>query len=372
MRIGIMMRHMEGQIGGVATYTLEVLEHMFKIDSLNEFVLFYKTPPPRHQSFTRFPNVEEVVVRFPTKILWDQVAMPIKIREKRIDILFNPKLTVPILTSCKSVFVRTGGDWYAFPQNYPLLDRIYFTLAAPIYLHKAAAIVSISNCCTEQLLHHTSLNPKKLVTIYPGVAERYCVRHDEERLRFVKERYDLPDQFMLFVGKIYPMKNFARILLAFHEARKRRSFKFVFVGKPFLKYKKELRIIDNLGLEKEVIQVGWVPDEDLPSFYQLATFLSFPSLYEGFGFPIIEAMASGCPVLTSDRGGATAEVAGGAALLVHPTNVNSIAGGMYQMISDETLRQDLREKGLRRARDFSWENCSLRTLALLGSVAKEE
>jgi len=371
MRIGIMMRHMEGQIGGVATYTLEVLKHMFEIDSLNEYVLFYKTPP-RHQSFARFPNVEEIVVRFPTRILWDQVAIPIKIREKRIDILFNPKLTVPILTSCKSVFVRTGGDWYAFPQNYPLLDRIYFTLAAPIYLHKAAGIVSISNCCTEQLLHHTSLNPKKLFTIYPGVAERYCARHDEERLRFVKERYGLPDQFMLFVGKIYPMKNFTRILLAFHEARKRRSFKFVFVGKPFLKYKKELRIIDDLGLEKEVIQVGWVPDEDLPSFYQLATFLSFPSLYEGFGFPIIEAMASGCPVLTSDRGGATAEVAGGAALLVDPTNVNSIAEGMYQMISDETLRQGLREKGLKRARDFTWEDCSRRTLSLLERVAKEE
>jgi glycosyltransferase involved in cell wall biosynthesis len=370
MRIGIMMRHMEGQIGGVATYTMELLENMLKIDSLNNYVLFYKTPP-RHQSFARFPNVEEVVVRLPTKALWDQVAMPIKIREKRIAILFNPKLTVPILTSCKSVFVRQGGDWYAFPQNYPLLDRLYFTLAAPIYYHKAAAIISISNSCTEQLLRHSSLNPKKLVTIYHGVAARYFARHDEERLRFVKERYDLPDQFMLFVGKIYPMKNFTRILLAFHEARKRRPFKFVFVGKPFLKYKKELKNIDNLGLEKEVIPIGWVPDEDLPYIYKLATFLSLPSLYEGFGLPIIEAMASGCPVLTSERGGATAEVAGGAALLVDPTNVDSMAEGMCQMISNETLRQDLREKGFRRARDFTWENCARKTLALLERVSKE-
>jgi glycosyltransferase involved in cell wall biosynthesis len=370
MRIGVMMRHMDGQLGGVATYTLEVLEQMFRIDSRNEFVLFYRKAPPAEQSFSRYRNVEEVIVPTPTKILWDQVAMPLHAREKRIDVLFNPKLTVPIFAGCKTVFVRHGGDWLAFPQNYPLLDRIYFTLAAPFYYRKADAIVSISNSCTEQLVRHTSVDPKKLVTIYHGVPARYFGSHDEEQLRSIKERYGLPDEFMLFVGKIYPMKNFSRNLLAFNEARKRKPFKFVVVGKPFLKYKKELQLIGDLGLEREVLQVGWVPDEDLPCFYKLATFLSFPSLYEGFGIPIIEAMASGCPVLTSDRGGATAEVAGGAALLVDPTNVDSIAEGMCRMISDEALRKDLREKGLKRAGDFSWENCARSTHALLERVVR--
>lgn len=318
--------------------------------------------------YLNYPNVEEVCIKTRSNLFWDQIAVPLKAKEKNIDLIFNPKLSIPIFSSCKTVFVMHGGDWFAFPQNYTWPDRIYHNIFAPLYCKRSSAIISVSESATDDIVKHVKANPNKIKTIYHGVAEHFVPITDKAKLKSIKEKYRLPDDFTLFVGQIYPMKNFSRIIKAFSILTKKLSFKLIVVGKPALKYKKEIDLIPRLNLENDVSLIGWVPDEDLPALYNLATFLVFPSLYEGFGIPIIEAMRCGCPVLTSNRG-APAEVASDAALLVDPTDIYSIANGIYELIVNKELRETLIKKGFVRSKEFTWDSCARKTIALFESLS---
>jgi glycosyltransferase involved in cell wall biosynthesis len=370
MNIGIMLRHIESQRGGIGTYTVNLLRNLFPSDRENRYFLFYRNSAAIGR-YDGHPNVREIVVNSRTNLTWDQIAVPRAAKEHKIDLIFNPKLSVPIFASCKVVFVMHGGDWFVFPENYRFWDRAYHKLSTPAYFRRADSIISVSNSASADIVRHTGVDPRKLVTIYHGVGEHFSPIEDDRRRGTLRQKYNLPEKYLLYVGQIYPMKNFSGILKAFSALRKTVPYKLVVVGKPALKFEKELKLIDTLGLQEDVIRIGWVADEDLPAIYGMATALVFPSLYEGFGIPIIEAMACGCPVLTSNRG-ATAEVAGDAALLVEPTEVASISEGMHRLIEDADLRERLIAKGLRRCRDFTWENCAKRTIALFRKIEEAE
>jgi glycosyltransferase involved in cell wall biosynthesis len=365
MKIAIMLRHLETQKGGIGTYTFNLLRSIFEIDTENEYILFYQHPV-KSSVFANYSKIQEITIPSSSNLLWDQIAVPRRANELGIDLIFNPKLSVPIFSQCKNIFVMHGGDWFVFPQNYNLLDRIYHRIFAPLYFKKAVKVISVSKSATADILRAINVAPDKLITIYHGVADHFVPIHDIENLYRIKRKYELPDNFMLFVGQIYPMKNFGGILRAFSVLRAKTPCKLVVVGKPALKFKRELNLVSQLDLVKDVSLLGWVPDEDLPSIYNLADFLVFPSLYEGFGLPIIEAMACGCPVLTSNRG-APAEVAGDAAHLVDPTDIPSIADGMHELVMNAELRNRLKDKGFVRAQKFTWERSARKTINLFNS-----
>lgn len=361
-----MLRHIKHQRGGIGTYTTNLLKNIFEIDKHNEYILLYKMKEPP-MLYVNYPNIEEVCIPTGPKLYWDQIAVPIKAREKHLDLIFNPKLSVPIFSSCKKVFMMAGGDWFVFPHNYTWPDRIYHNIFASLYCKRANGIISISESATDDIVRHVNVNLNKIKTIYLGVGNHFRQIDDKAKLDGIKQKYDLPNDFMLFVGQIYPMKNFSGIIKAFSILTKKLPFKLIVVGKPALKYKKEIDLIPRLNLENDVSLIGWIPDEDLPALYNLSTFLVFPSLYEGFGIPIIEAMRCGCPVLTSNRG-APSEVAGDAALLVDPTDIDSIVNGMYELIVNKELRENLIKKGFVRSRKFTWDSCAKKTIALFESL----
>ena len=366
MKIGVMLRHIQKQRGGIGTYTNNLIEKLFAIDKNNQYVLFYKNENIKYFS-KLYPNVEEICINVPTKFIWDQISIPIKCKQENVDIIFNPKLSIPILSPLKKVFVMHGGDWIVFPKNYTIADRIYHNIFAGIYLRKADKVISVSKSASKDLIEHFKLKPEKIKTIYHGVGNNFFPISDTDKLQKIKKNYNLPDNFILFVGNIYPMKNFKGIVRAFSKIVTEFPHKLVVVGGRGKKHKQDLELIPKLNLEKEVIFLGWVPDEDLPGIYNLASFLSFPSLYEGFGIPIIEAMKCGCPVLTSNKG-APSEIAGDAALLVEPADVDSIAEGMRKLIVDKGLSKNLREKGFLMARKFTWENCAKEVLSIFESL----
>lgn len=363
MKIGIMLRHLDQHEGGVKVYTKKLLSNMLSMDTENTYILMYKEE--KHiGTYSKHMNVSEASINLPGNIMWDQIAVPYMAWKYKVDLIFNPKLSVPLFTSKKTAFVLHGADWFVFPKNYKFLDRLYHRIFALLYCKKADLVISVSQNATNEIIRHLKIQRKKLKTVHHGVGENFQVIRDENRLKAVREKYNLPGKFILYVGQIYPMKNFSGIVRSYSQIRNKIPHKLIIVGKATLKYEKEVALIDELGLSNYVTRVGVIPDEDLPVFYNLAELFLFPSLYEGFGIPLLEAMACGCPVVTSNRGSCP-EVVGDAASIVDPYDIADISNAIYLALTDRVLRDALIEKGLLRVKDFTWESTAKNTLSAL-------
>ena len=364
MRIGVMLRHL-GQPGGIGVYTANVLNALFARDGDNEYFALYADPKFLGH-FSRFPNVREHVLPAPGKLWWDQMAVPRFARAHALDVVYNPKLSVPLLTRRKTVLVMHGADQLAVPHGFKWGDRLYFTLANRVYCRRATAIIATTHRGAADIAAYMGADPRKIRVVNLAYNERCRVlEHDE--LGSARARYGLPDHFILFVGGLEPKKNVRNVILAYDRIRRSFPHRLVFVGFARWKYSQDLELVDRLGLREHVRFAGFVPDEDLPAVYNLADLFLFPSFYEGFGMPVLEAMACGCPVVTTSAG-CSPEVAGDAALLVDPYDVEAIANAVRSVLSGERLRKELVTRGLARVREFSWERCASETRALLQDV----
>ena len=367
MKIGIMLRHLGKQAGGIGTYTNNLLDQIVSIDTTNEYLFMYDNEEFLG-SYAQTPSVEEIVVKSRSKLSWDQLAVPAIAKLHKLDLIFNPKMSVPLFTDVKSVFVFHGADWLIFPQNYPMYDRVYHKMFASLYCKKATAVISVSEDASQHIAESMKLGPNKLKTVYHAASERFRPIEEEEHMEGVRRKYKLPQHFILYLGQIYPMKNVGGIIEAYSKIRHKIPHKLVIVGKPTHKSQKDLGLIDKYGLQEDVILTGFVPDGDVPAFYNLADLFVFPSFYEGFGIPMLEAMACGCPVVTSNQG-AQKEIAGGAAMLVDPYQTDDIAKGVIDVLSDDVMRQELIQKGFERAKSFTWRRTAERTLEVLEAAS---
>jgi glycosyltransferase involved in cell wall biosynthesis len=361
-----MLRHYEQHEGGVRIYTQNLLPRLFSMDSKNTYVLMYQNPNLLG-TYSAYPNVEEVVLSIPGKILWDQLAVPWIAKKKRLDLVFNPKFTIPFLCRARKVFVLHGSDWFVIPEGYPWYDRWYFRKSVPLYCRYADAFISVSHATKKDVVRFTGVDPDKVIPIYHGFDHgRFHVIQDIAVLETVGQKYQLPKQFILWVGQIYPTKNFGRLLQAFSQIKDKIPHQLVIVGEHLWGAEDALQMIRDLKIHDRVLFTGWVSHDDLPALYNLAELFVMPSLYEGFGIPLLEAMACGCPVLTS-KTASPPEVMDGAAYLVDPLEVNEIAKGTLEVLSSFPRREEMIKRGLQRVKSFSWESCAKKTLAVLES-----
>jgi glycosyltransferase involved in cell wall biosynthesis len=220
----------------------------------------------------------------------------------------------------------------------------------------ANGILTVSAASKRDILRFFDVAPEKVEVIYNAIDERFLSPPDAERMDLVRQRYQLDHPFVLYVGNIKPHKNIERLIDAFGRARERGcqdDLKLVIIGDEISKYPALRHAVHKLKLDKHVRCLGFQPMETLAAFYRLARAFVFPSLYEGFGLPPLEAMACGAPVVTSNVS-SLPEVAGGAALLVDPYDADAIAHGICQAVTDDELRADLMQRGHERARSFSW------------------
>ena len=238
---------------------------------------------------------------------------------------------------------------------------------------RADCILTVSEASKRDILHFFNVSPDKVVVVPNAIDERFWTVPAEEDLARVRERYQLEQGFILYAGNIKPHKNLVRLIDAFEGLRKDgfEDLKLLIIGDEISKLPALRLAVHRLKLHKQVRFLGHLPDDTLAILYRLASAFVFPSLYEGFGLPPLEAMASGTPVVTSNIS-SLPEVAGGAAVLVDPYDVDSIADGVRRVLENPVFADELRRKGALRAREFSWERSVARTSELYETVGTRE
>lgn len=370
MRIGVMLRVFEEK-GGIGVYARNILPELLKIDQENQYFLFYNNPD--HVGlFTKHKNVKEILIRGKNKAIWDQVSVPAVCWREKIDVVFHPKFTLPLLALCKTVMVVHGADWFMPDQSiyYPKHDVAYIRTVMPLYFRKAAAVISVSQLTTDNFNQALNLPSNKIRTIYFAPARHFKPVHSRDILENVKQKYHLPEKFILTLTKRQgdKRKNLPQILKAYQQYHETSSdpHKLVIGGKDCYLYRQEYGIPED-GYGGDILFPGWIDQSDLPAVYTLAGLFLYPSNLEAFPIPITEAMACGTPIITSDANGLR-EIAGDAALFVDPQNTHAISSAVQLILNDSDLSTGLSQKGLKRSALFTWDACARKTLDLLTEV----
>jgi glycosyltransferase involved in cell wall biosynthesis len=321
--------------------------------------------------FAHYKNVTERVVWAPNKAFWDQVAIPYACWREKVDVVFHPKFTTPLLATCKAVMVVHGADWFIPEQAqfYDRLDVMYIRTVMPLYFKKCAAVISVSQLTTDNFNRVLNLPPGKVKTVYLGPGRHFKRVEDETILQQARARYNLPRKFILTLTKCGKggdrRKNFGQVLRAYirYHGQVSTPHKLVVGGKGCHLLREEYGIPED-GYGQDILFPGWIEQRDLPAVYSMAELYMHPSNPEAFPQPVVEAMACGTPLVTSNVNGLE-EIAGDAALLVNPNDADEIARAVHQVVNDASLQASLSARGLARLRDFNWDKCARETLAIL-------
>ena len=315
-------------------------------------------------------NFRAVVQTAPNYSISEQLRIPLALAREGVTLFHAPHYVLPPLVHCKSVVTIHDCIHLMFPQYLPnRLAYSYARTSIRLAARRATRILTVSESSKRDILRFVDTEPDKIDVIYNAYDDRFAIDPREEDVVRVRERFQLESEFVLYAGNVKPHKNLERLIEAFHLVRKRGldHLKLVMIGDEISKYTALRRAVHQHQLHKYVRFLGYLPEVTLAVMYRLAGVFVFPSLYEGFGLPPLEAMASGTPVVTSNVS-SLPEVAGDAAVLVDPYDPRSIADGIYRVLSDERLRRDLRRKGVARAGMFSWEQSVRRVRAIYGEV----
>lgn len=362
-----MLRSFEEK-GGIGVYTRNIVSELLDLDCQNVFVLFYRNSE-HIGNFSNYNNVEEHLVKGANKAIWDQIAIPFACWRYNVDILFHPKFTAPLLAPCKVVMTVHGADWFIpeQAQYYKSLDVRYIRTVMPLYFRKCDTVISVSQLTTENFNHVLDLPPGKVQTVYFAPARHFSPVSHPATLNQVKEKYALPDSFILTLSKPDgdARKNISQVFKSYaryHELVKE-SCKLVVGGKDCHRFRDQYRVpVDGYG--QDIFFPGYIEQEDLPAVYSQAKLFLYPSNLEAFPIPITEAMACGTPIVTSEANGLQ-EIAGEAAILVDPNDTELIAQAINQILGDPQLSDHLSSKGLERAKMFNWDKCARKTLEIL-------
>ena len=306
--------------------------------------------------------------RFPNRSTWMQLLLPRDLAALRPEVCHFTNSLAPLQAPCPIVITLHDMSLFVHGQLHPLKSRLAVRPIIPVVARRAAAIITVSRHAKCEIVDGLHVPPEKVHVIYEAAAPQYHVITEAAELDRVRQRYHLLKPFVLYVGTIEPRKNLTRLVRAFAQARQQQpELELILVGQLGWKYASLLKAIEDLNLGQAVRRLGYVPDEDLPALYNLARVLAFPSLYEGFGLPVIESMACGTPVLTSN-GSSLAEIAAGASWLIDPLDVDDIARGLVRLAVDDALHAQLHIAGLARSAQFSWQRAAEETVRVYDAV----
>jgi len=356
---------------GIGTYIRNLLRHLARLDRESEYVLFCR---PEDSLFAAElgPNFRSVPDRSAPYSLREQLSLPLAAAREHVDVYHAPHYVLPILIRGRRVVTIHDCIHLMFPQYLPYrFAKTYARAMLYSATRRADRIVTVSESSKRDILRFFSVKPEKISVIYNAIDEHFSVPPTDEAVERVRGRYQLEDPFVLYVGNVKPHKNVERLIDAFGLLRRRGvdGLKLVIIGDEISKFQTLRRAVHRHKLHKHVRFLGFVPDDTLSVLYRLAGVFVFPSLYEGFGLPPLEAMACGAPVITSNVS-SLPEVVGDAALLVDPYSSEAIAEAIWKVLSDSSLSERLRAKGLARAQDFSWQRSVARTLEIYREVAE--
>ncbi|MEI6666903.1 MAG: glycosyltransferase family 1 protein [Acidobacteriota bacterium] len=361
MRIAIDARKLHDF--GIGTYIRNLLKHLAVFDPQSEYVVLCR--PQDAAAIARIaPNFTPVPEKAKPYSIREQIALPLQLLKARVDLFHAPHYVLPPLVPCRSIVTIHDCIHLMFPQYLPnRLAYLYARGSLAAAATRASRILTVSETSKSDILRYCNVPADRITVIPNAIDDRLSRAPLEEDIQRTRERYQLDGPFALYVGNIKPHKNLERLIDAFHLVRREgfEHLKLLIIGDQISKFPRLRRAVDRYKLHKHVRFLGFVGDDTLASLYRLATVFVFPSLYEGFGLPPLEALASGTPVVTSNVS-SLPEVVGDAAVLVDPYSAASIAEGIQRVLVDPALRESLRIKGLARAKTFSWEASVQRTL----------
>jgi glycosyltransferase involved in cell wall biosynthesis len=307
--------------------------------------------------------------QFPLRIGWMQLLASRVLRDLQPDVAHFTNGMIPPASPVPTVVTVHDMSLRLHPRCHPIRRLIINRPLIAVAIRTASAIVTVSESARRDLLQLHPTDPDRVSVVHEAAAPGFAPVLDRARLDAIARRYSLPKRFLLYVGTIEPRKNLLRLMQAFASARRQgMRHELVCVGAYGWSSRDLSASIDRLRIRDVVHFTGYVPADDLPSIYNLAEMFAFPSIYEGFGLPVIEAMACGTPVITSNTS-SLGEIASGAAETVDPYSVDAIAAAMLRLAHDESWRAELRTRGLARARRFSWARTAREMLTVYRRAA---
>ena len=365
LRIGLDGTTLQPERSGVGFYTEHLFASLLAVDGKNEYVVL-------SNSEVRSDMIPADLVhegyRFPLRGIWMQAILPHLLNRNKVDVCHFTNYISPLWSSCPAVVTFPDMTVSLFPRYSPWKKRLLLRSLIPLVARKADAIIVVSESSRRDVLRTLRIRKEKIHLIHEGVTPEFTPVTDKNRLEKVKIRYGLRGPYFIAVGTVEPRKNLVRLAQAFQQVRREtgRNLKLLIVGGKGFQSDQILREVKE-SADGQVIWTGYAPSHDLPSLYSGAEALVYPSLYEGFGLPVLEAMACATSVITSNNS-SLREVAGDAALLVDPEVVEDISNSMRRIIEDRKLYNMLSNKGIERASHFSWKEAARRTLKVYQAV----
>jgi glycosyltransferase involved in cell wall biosynthesis len=378
MRIGIDASSILPARTGIGNYTLNLLKSLIRLDDVNEYIIFmnsFSRPSP-DLPFLKKDNVQIKRYHLVGPLLhqaWRFLHFPpIDFFTGKVDIFHAP---AGIITpQWKGKRILTVHDLYFMkrPEDTDLMGGKYMRCTLPGNIKNIDSIIAVSHSTKADIIKYLKVPSEKVTVVYEGVdVVRFRKILDNNILELIRQEYCLPSQYILNVTTLEPRKNIEGLLFAYRRLKQimNNPPKLVIVGRHGWKSEKLTETVHQLGLYRDVIFTGYVSDEHLPLIYNNAMAFIYPSLYEGFGLPVLEAMACGLPVITSDTP-ALNEIAGDVAIIVDPTNYYLMAEKIKELITSHKMRHRMQQDSIRLVKNFSWESCARKTLKLYTEMDK--
>lgn len=362
MRIGIDARLINES--GIGRYIKNLLIELQEIDTNNEYIIFLRGKDLSKYVFK--DNFKKIEADFAWYGVAEQIKFPPLIYSQKIDLMHFPHFNIPILFRGKFVvmihdLIHQHHNMSKSSTHGPLMfaiKKIGYEKAFKFALKRSEKIITPSNYVKTQIINEWNINEEKIIVTYEGVEEELLKK--TVNINKSLDKYGVKKPFIFYAGNAHPHKNIDRLITAFIELKKDHpNLQLVLSGKENFFWKRTKEKYN----QKDIIYTGFISDEELVAFYKSAETYVFPSLEEGFGIPLLEAMACGCPVVSSNAGSLT-EVGGDAAYYFDPKNINDLIEKINQVLSDQNLRKDLIEKGNKRCKQFSWKKMAKETLKI--------
>lgn len=369
LKIAIDCRAIGKKRTGDEVYVKHLVFQLAKNDHRNNYFLLFdrKNVSEKDIGFSLPPHFKIVTILPAHKLLWTMYSVPRWLRKHHVDVLHVQYIT-PFWLPRNIKVITTIHDvsWKFYPEYIKKSDLFFLNTLIPLSLARASRIITVSETSRRDIIKIYNIAERKVVSIYNGVGEEF-VKPSQEKKEAVMKKYNLPEKFILYVGTLQPRKNVPALLEAFQCLVSKweiPGLKLVIVGGKGHNYDSRIDgVVKRYHLTDKVLFPGYIDSQDLPSVYASARLFVFPSLYEGFGIPLIEAMGVGTPVVASNQS-CLPEVVGEGGMVVDPHNTEMLAQAMRMLLTDELKRKEFIEKGYKRAAEFTWEKTAKKTLEL--------
>jgi glycosyltransferase involved in cell wall biosynthesis len=372
IRIAIDAHTVGTKLGGNESYAVNLIEALAAIDSTNQYTIYITTNEARERFNNRWPNFKVRSTLPHTPLIRIPLTLSAELRKNPVDVL-HVQFTAPPFCPCPVVVSIHDLSFEHLPQTFNRRSRTQLKLTVRHSARRAARILSLSEHTRRDIIETYNIAPQRVTAIPLAAPDHFGPIMDNRELQRVRHNYGIDGDYILSVGSIQPRKNLTRLVRAYASLRESGSAaklpKLVLVGKCAWLYDETLRALDETNIKDAVVLTGYVPETDLPALYSGALCFVYPSYFEGFGLPPLEAMKCGAAVIVGNRT-SLPEVVGDAALAVDPFDVDAIAGAIKKVVNDSALRKDLSVKGQERAREFNWRETARKTLAVYEEIAR--